>query len=87
MSPRVSFSRAQKPKNAKGTLRRILRYTMRYRSILILLLALTFVSNVGNLLGPAFAGKAIGAAVGVGDVDFPIVAYYAKCMLAAYLFS
>ena len=87
MSPRVSFSRAQKPKNAEGTLRRILRYTMRYRSILILLLALTFVSNVGNLLGPAFAGKAIGAAVGVGDVDFPIVAYYAKCMLAAYLFS
>ncbi|MTQ81981.1 ABC transporter ATP-binding protein [Ruthenibacterium lactatiformans] len=87
MSPRVSFSRAQKPKNAKGTLRRILRYTMRYRSILILLLALTFVSNVGNLLGPAFAGKAIGAAAGEGDVDFPVVAYYAKCMLAAYLFS
>ncbi len=47
----------------------------------------TLASNVGNLLGPSFAGKAIGAAVAEGQVDFDTVGYYASCMLAAYLLS
>ena len=58
-----------------------------YRYVVLALLLCTFASNIGNLLGPSFAGKAIGAAVGQGQVDFDTVAYYAKCMLAAYLFS
>ena len=47
----------------------------------------TLASNLGNLLGPTFAGKAIGAAADAGQVDFAVVAYYAKAMLAAYLLS
>lgn len=81
------LGKTEKPKNAKRTLRRIFRYTTRYRVVFLLLLTCTLASNIGNLLGPAFAGKAIGAAAGKGAVDFDSVAYYAQCMLAAYLMS
>ncbi len=82
----------EKPKDAKGTLLRILRYLMHYRLVVLLLLVCTFASNVGNLLGPYFSGKAIGlveegAKLGPGNVNFPAVGRYALCMLGVYLFS
>ena len=49
-----------KPKNAKGSLRRILQYLAGYRWVVLALLICAFASNIGNLLGPSFAGKAIG---------------------------
>ena len=85
MPPRGLGAKKERPKNAKGTTLRILKYVMNYRYVVLALLVLTLISNVGNLLGPTFAGKAIGAAVGQGQVDFDTVAFYAGCMLAAYL--
>lgn len=85
MPPRGLGAKKERPKNAKGTTLRILKYVMSYRYVVLALLVLTLLSNVGNLLGPTFAGKAIGAAVGKGQVDFDTVAFYAGCMLAAYL--
>ena len=85
MPPRGLGAKKERPKNAKGTTIRILKYVMNYRYVVLALLVLTLISNVGNLLGPTFAGKAIGAAVGKGQVDFDTVAFYAGCMLAAYL--
>lgn len=87
MPPRGFGGKKERPKNARGTLLRILRYIMSYRYVMLVLLVCTLASNVGNLLGPSFAGKAIGAAVGKGQVDFDTVAYYAGCILAAYLLS
>lgn len=87
MPPRGFGGKKERPKNARGTLLRILRYIMSYRYVMLVLLVCTLASNVGNLLGPSFAGKAIGAAVGKGQVDFDTVAYYVGCMLAAYLLS
>ena len=49
-----------RPRDAKGALRRILRYLMEYRWWVALFLLCTLLSNAGNLLGPRFAGKAIG---------------------------
>ena len=75
-----------KPKDARGTLRRMVRYLMGYRWVVIALFLCALGSNIGSLLGPSFAGKAIRAAdAGVGQVDFGQVYYYAKCMLCAYL--
>ena len=74
----------EKPKDAKGTLRRILQYLGGYRFAILGLVVCAFVSNIGNLLGPRFAGKAIGAAVGKGNVDFETVLHYAMLMLAVY---
>ena len=85
MPPRGLGAKKERPKNAKGTTLRILKYVMNYRYVVLALLMLTVISNLGNLLGPTFAGKAIGAAVGKGQVDFDTVAFYAGCMLAANL--
>ncbi len=78
----------EKPRDAKGTLRRILSYLKDFAFVVVIMTILAFASNIGNLLGPNFAGKAIdAAAAGVGKVDFHVVYYYGGCMLAAYLFS
>ncbi len=78
----------QKPKDAKGALKRILKYLFRYGWVVLILLVCAFASNIGNLLGPNFAGKAITAASsGVGKVDMDTVLRYAIAMLCAYLFS
>ncbi len=77
-----------RPKDTRGALLRILNYLAEYKWIVLLLLLCAFASNIGNLLGPSFAGEAIGVIeAGAGKVDFDRVFFYAKCMLAAYLGS
>ena len=78
-----------KPKDAKGALRRILRYLMEYRWLVLLFLCCTLFANIGNLLGPRFAGKTIGVVEagsnqGPGHVDMAAVGRYALLMLACY---
>ena len=78
-----------KPRDAKGALLRILRYLMQYRWLVLLFLICTLLSNIGNLLGPQFAGKAIGVVdegfkLGPGQVDMGRVGRYALLMLACY---
>ena len=78
----------KKPKDTKGTLRRLLSYIEQYKWFLILILVLCFASNILALLGPSYAGNAINAAAaGAGKVDFERVFYYAKRMLVCYLLS
>lgn len=78
----------KKPKDAKGSLRRVLSYLSDYKVILLFVFALSIASNVLALLGPSLAGAAINEAeAGVGKVDFTKVWYYAKRMLIFYLSS
>ncbi len=82
----------EKPRDAKGTLIRIIRYLMVYKWVVLFLLCCALLSNLGNLLGPRFAGKAIGAAeagyrLGPGHVDMETVGHYAMLMLVAYVGS
>ncbi len=78
----------QKPKNAKKTLRRLLKYMMEYAWLFFVLLICAFASNIGNLLGPDFAGKAITAAsAGKGNVDMQLVIHYGLMMLLVYVGS
>ncbi len=78
----------ERPKNAKGTLLRILKYCIHNRAAFIFTLLLVLVSNSLALLGPSLAGKAVGAAsAGKGLVDFDTVYRYAAAMLACYLTS
>ena len=61
----------KKPKDTKGTLRRLLSYIGEYKWFLILILVLCFVSNILSLLGPSYAGNAINAATaGTGKRQF-----------------
>lgn len=78
----------KKPKDTRGTLRRILSYLASYRWIIAVILLLSVVSNVLSLLGPSFAGSAINeASAGAGKVNFERVGYYAKRMLLVYVAS
>ena len=82
----------EKPKDAKGALLRILKYLMAYRWWVALLFVCAVASNLGNLMGPRFAGKAIGvveegAKLGAGHVDMPAVLRYMLLMLGAYVGS
>ena len=75
-----------KPKDAKGALRRILHYLLVYRWLVVLFLVCTLLSNLGNLLGPQFAGQAIGVVEegyrqGAGHVDMARVGHFALLML------
>lgn len=81
-------NRNAKPKDRKGTLLRLIRYTANYKYIMILALFLCLVSNVMALTGPILAGKAIAEAeAGVGQVNFSRVLYYARLMLIFYVAS
>ena len=86
MPPRGDRGKKEKPKDAKGALKRILSYLMVYKYVVLLLILATFLSNLGNLMGPNFAGKAIDAAsAGKGMVEMPLVVHYALLMLAFYV--
>ncbi len=78
----------QKPKNAGKTLKRLLGYMLRYGWVFFILLIFAFASNIGNLLGPGFAGKAINeAAAGPGNVNMGLVIRYGLLMLFVYVGS
>lgn len=81
-------AKRERPKNAKGTLLRILRYTGDDRFTIFAILILVLLGNSLALLGPSLAGKAVGAAsAGAGKVDFSLVYRYAAGMLLCYLAS
>lgn len=78
----------KKPKDTRGTFKRLLRYIGLYKWILMLVFALCFTSNILALLGPSMAGAAINeAAAGAGKVNFDRVFYYARRMLLFYVLS
>ena len=88
--PKNRGEKKERPKDTRGTLRRLLRYVMEYRWWVLLFLACTLLSNAGNLLGPRFAGKAIGIVeegfrLGPGQVNTAAVGRYALLMLVCYV--
>lgn len=82
----------EKPKNTKGTLLRILQYLLEFKWSILLLFLCSVLCNIGNLLGPKFAGRAIGVAEegyqkGIGMIDMNKVLYYTILMLIIYVGS
>ena len=86
MAARDSIRR--KPKDTKGTLRKMIAYLEHYKWIMVIVMLLCIISNILALLGPSLAGNAINeASAGAGKVDFDHVFYYAKRMLLVYISS
>ena len=82
----------RKPRDAKRTLFRIIKYMALYKWVVVALVILAFLSNVGNLMGPRLAGKAIGvveegAKLGAGRIDMDEVVRYAVLMIIFYVGS
>ncbi len=78
----------RRPKDSRGTLRRLLAFLGPFKYLILLVGILCIVSNLLSLWGPHLAGSAINeAAAGTGKVDFEKVWYYAKRMLVCYTLS
>ena len=76
----------RKPKDARGTFRRLLSYLGQFKLMIALVWGMCLISNTLSLLGPNLAGSAINeAAAGVGKVNFDRVYYYAIRMLICYV--
>lgn len=71
--------------NKKGTIKRLVRYMLEYRRLLVLALVMSVLSNVLMLIGPKLSGYAIDSIAGTGRVDFNSVFFY--CALMAVFYS
>lgn len=78
------YERARDPKKA---LRGLWNYLKLYKWLLFSAVLLTFAGNGLALVGPMLSGKAIDAIVGIGQVDFETVFYYAGWMVVFYAAS
>ena len=88
MPPRGRDGKKERPKDARGALRRVFDYAMEYRRTLLFAAVLCLISNSLALFGPSLAGKAINeAAAGPGRVNFDRVYSYALRMLVFYVTS
>ncbi|MBE5786436.1 MAG: ABC transporter ATP-binding protein [Clostridiales bacterium] len=77
----------KKPVNKKATLKRLLKYMMHFKWLLLLALLLTIASNAFSMLGPLLSGSAIDCIARKEGVDFAGVAHFALLMLIFYLVS
>lgn len=78
----------KKPKDTKGTVKRLMKYIGKYRFALIGIMVMCVIGNFLGLLGPNYAGSAIDeASAGPGAVNFERVMHFAVMMLAVYVLS
>lgn len=74
--------------NSSSILKRLWKYLIRYRTLIILAIALSVSANLLALVGPKLSGYALDAIkLGSGQVDFPTVFHYAFLMIIFYLLS
>lgn len=81
-------TKTDKPKDAKGALRRLVKYILGYRWLTAAAVFLAVFSSIFALIGPKLSGSAIDViAAGKGKVDFGRVYYYAGLMIIFYVAS
>ena len=89
--PMGSRMKAEKPKNTKKTLVRLLRYIGRSKLLIILLIMIMVVATVAELAGPALQGLAIDTilegADGTLSVDFPAMLFFLSLMGVLFAIS
>lgn len=81
---------AEKPKDARRTIGRLLRYIGKNGSLLVILLSFMLLATVIDLLGPMFQQKAIDTITeknGVWSVDLPALARFLVMMGVAFVIS
>ena len=76
-----------RPADKKKAFLRLMRYMLSFKWLLLLAFALTVLSNVFAMIGPALSGAAIDCITAEGGVDFAGVGHYAFLMLLFYLGS
>lgn len=74
-------SRYLKGKSAFAIVKKVFQYAHQYRIYLYLTFLFDLLNTVAEVFVPIFLGKAIGAAIGPGNVDFHMITVYSFAMI------
>lgn len=85
----------EKAKDAKGTLKRLIKYFKEYKVAIIVILVFAMLSTIFSIVGPKILGKAttelfsgiIAKFMGTGSVDFPYIGKILLVLGGLYLIS
>ncbi|MBR2909042.1 MAG: ABC transporter ATP-binding protein [Clostridia bacterium] len=80
-------SKYLKGKTSFQIIKKVFKYAKPYRHFMILTFVFDLLSAVAELLVPIFMGKAIGSAIGPGNVDFKAITIYSLIMLGCVLLA
>ncbi|NHJ40119.1 MAG: ABC transporter ATP-binding protein [Asgard group archaeon] len=90
--PMHAMRRGDKPKDFKGTMKKLLKYIGKYRTIIIFSILIAAASTAANIIGPKILGRAttelfeglMAKIQGIGSVDFTYIARIILITLGLY---
>jgi len=93
--PMAMMRKGEKPRDFKGTLKKLVQYLGRYRLLIVFIWLLAIASTVAMIVGPKILGKAttklfegvMAQIAGTGSVDFGYIGHIIVLILILYLFS
>ncbi len=85
----------EKPKDFKGTLKKLLEYISKYQGLIVFVVVLTAASTIFNIIGPKVLGKAtteifnglVSKIQGGNGIDFTKLSRFILVLVGLYLFS
>jgi ATP-binding cassette subfamily B multidrug efflux pump len=93
--PMAMMRRGEKPRDFKGTLKKLVQYLGRYRLLILFIWLLAIASTVAMIVGPKILGNAttrlfegvMAQIAGTGSIDFGYIGHILMLTLTLYLFS
>jgi ATP-binding cassette, subfamily B, multidrug efflux pump len=93
--PMAMMRRGEKPRDFKGTLKKLVKYLGQYRLLILFIWLLAIASTTAMIFGPKIMGKAttklfegvVAQIAGTGSVDFTYIGNIIVQVLLLYLFS
>jgi ATP-binding cassette subfamily B protein len=93
--PMGMMAKAEKPRDFKGTLKKLIQYLGRYKFLILIVWILAFASTAATIFGPKILGKAtttlfegvMAQLAGTGTVDFTAIGMILLQALLLYVFS
>jgi ATP-binding cassette subfamily B protein len=90
-----AMMRGEKPRDFKGTLKKLIKYLGQYRGLIILVWLFAIASTVASIVGPKILGKAttklfegvMAQIAGTGTIDFTYIGHIIVTVLLLYLLS
>src|SRR5512137_2719929 len=93
--PMAMMSRGEKPRDFKGTMKKLVQYLGRYKLLILFVWLLAIASTIASIVGPKILGNAttklfegvIAQISGTGSIDFTFIGNILLEVLLLYLLS
>ena len=91
----MGMMKGEKPRDIKGTLKKLLEYLGRYKIVILFVWLLAIASTAASIVGPKILGKAttelfegvMARIAGTGGIDFPAIGHIVMQVLILYVLS